>query len=253
LVRALEEAPDALEFKLKQVLGAQESLGVEERRRAADAVLGIIALAPPLPDKEGAIKAQLMTGRIATRLALKEETVWARLRELRNRKRPGPATAPRGQAPRPAVRVARADPLERELLELLLAEPPFVAAVMAAIPAAEVRHPGLRRLLEGLYALQTAGEPPTLDQLRPRLESAPLAAKALELQDAGRANPDRAAWLRQLLARFRERRLRPARQELHTQLQATTDEARILELLRQLQNRQSDFDPGPSAVAEAGS
>ena len=93
--RVLESAVDALEFKLNQVLAGEGPLGVEDKRRAVDAVLGIIALAPPMPGQAGAVKAQLMVNRIAQRLALKEETVWARLRELRAHER-GAAADRRG-------------------------------------------------------------------------------------------------------------------------------------------------------------
>src|SRR6185312_4486897 len=100
-----------------------------------------------------------------------------------------------------------------------------------------IAHPGLRALLEGLYALRAAGEPPTLDLLRPRLDNVQLAVKALQLQDIGRSNTDRPACLRQLLAFFQERRLKRVTQELHTQLNAARDLAAEQELLRQLQNR----------------
>jgi hypothetical protein len=106
--------------------------------------------------------------------------------------------------------------------------------------------------VDGLYALLAAGEPPTLDLLRPRLDNVHLAAKALQLQAIGRAIPDRAACLRQLLAFFQERRLKRVKQELHTQLNAARDPAAALELLRQLQNRNIELDPGPSSVAGAG-
>jgi hypothetical protein len=138
-------------------------------------------------------------------------------------------------------------------LEVLLADPGLVGAARAAIAADEVQHPGLRLLLEGLYALHAAGEPPTLDQLRPRLDNTALAQKALEFQDVGRANPDRLACLRDLIQRFHERRLRPAKEQLQTQLQATSDHAHALELLRQLQDRRVDFDPGPAPLADTGS
>jgi DNA primase len=235
------------------VLGGDTRPGVEECRRAVDAVLGVIALAPPLPGQAGTLKAQLMIGRIARRLALKEENVWARLEEIRARKRDGavPATAPRAREEEPP-RAAKAPAEESQLLQVLLAEPALVQAAQGALTPDEITHPGLRKLLEGLYALQDAGEPPTLDQLRPRLDNVPLAAKALELQDRGRANPDRPAWLRQLLHRFQERRLRRERQQLHDQLHAVSDHAQALELLRQLQHRHVDFNPG-SAVADTGS
>jgi DNA primase len=250
----LDKATDALEFKLESVLGGRTHLGVEESRRAVDAVLAVIALAPPLPGQAGTLKAQLMVGRIARRLALKEETVWARLRELRaKREGEGPATASTPPDEEPQPHTARAAPEERELLELLLAEPAFVATARAAIPADEIAHPDLRLLLQGLYDLDAAGVPPTLDLLRPRLQDARVASGALRLQEIGRANSDRPTWLRQLLARFQERRRRPVAQELHSQLQAASDHAQALELLRQLQNHTVDFDPGSPKVAGAGS
>jgi DNA primase len=242
--RVLDDAVDALEFKLNQMLPRGSPLGVEETRRAVDAVLGIIALAPPLPGQAGTVKEQLMVNRIAQRLGLKEETVWAYLKELRAR-RAGSASERRGPTDRSrpeeaGPRSAKAAPEERQLLELLLAEPTLVAQAAAVIRPEEIAHPGLRGLLEGLYGLLAAGEPPTLDLLRPRLDNVRLAEKALELQDIGRAMSDRPACLRQLLAFFQERRLKRVKQELHTQLNAAaTDTAAALELLRHLQNQKS--------------
>ena len=85
--RVLEAATDALEFKLAQAVTKEDTSGIEGRRRVVDAVLGVIALASPMPGEAGAVKTQLMVNRIARRLALKEETVWARLDELRKQRR----------------------------------------------------------------------------------------------------------------------------------------------------------------------
>jgi DNA primase len=243
---------------------------VEGRRRAVDAVLGVIALAPPLPGQAGAVKTQLMINRIAQRLALKEETVWARLNELRQqrqRRDPRPSNPARAEArvegpagTSPAAREqasqqAPAAPEERELLQVLLADPGLVPAAAAAVRPEEIEHPGLRRLLEGLYALHAEGEAPTLDLLRARLDSPHLQEKALQMQDVGRANPDRPAWLGQLLARFQERRARPVKQDLRNQLRAATasrDAAAALELLRRLQDRTSELGPDTSSSGERG-
>ena len=99
--RVLEAAVDALEFKLTQMVTREDASSVEGRRRVVDAVLGVIALASPKPGEAGAVKTQLMVNRIARRLALKEETVWARLEELRQaatRKRGNPRPARKGRA-----------------------------------------------------------------------------------------------------------------------------------------------------------
>jgi DNA primase len=249
----LDKAVDALEFKLNQALPQEGGLGVEERRRAVEAVLGIIALAPSLPGQAGAVKAQLMVSRIAQRLALKEETVWARLKELRARRRDdGPDRVFRGVVNESGPRKAKAAPEERELLEVLLADPTLVPAARDALLPDDVEHPGLRTLLEGLYDLLAAGEPATLDGLRPRLDNPDLAAKAFELQEVGSRNADRPAWLRQILARFQERRGRPAKQELQNQLHAASDHETALELLRRLQDRTGEIGPDASPMQAAG-
>jgi len=229
---ALTNAVDVLEFKLDQVWKSEAQSGVEGRRRAVDAILGIIALGPELPDQAMALKHELMVTRIAQRLGVKEETVWARLRELREARRP------REEARRePERRAAPAAAHERQLLEVLLADPALVAQSAAEVQPVEVEHPGLRQLLEGLYRLQAEGVAPSLDRLRLRIDNPPLMAKALELQEVGKANPDRQSWLRAILERFRERRALPEKQELRNQLHAANDHAAALALLRQLQNR----------------
>jgi DNA primase len=200
-----------------------------------DAVLGVIALAPALPGQAGAIKQELIVTRIAQRLGLKEESVWARLKELRANKRAPDREAPRGQAAAP--RSAPASPLERELLRVLLADPALVPVAAAEVTPREIQHPGLRLLLEGLYRLQAEGLRPELDGLRSRIENPDLLTKALEMQEVGLLNPDRAKSLADLLAEFRARREAPEKQELQHRLLATGDDAEALELLRRLQNR----------------
>jgi DNA primase len=234
--KVLESAVDALEFKIARMLADQGPLSVEGQRRAVDAVLGVIALAPPLTGQAGTVKTELMMSRIARRLVLKEETVWARLEELRQRRRGSEKGANRQPKAAPAVRTAKAAPEERELLEVLLAQPDLVPSALAELLPEQIEHPGLRRLLGGLYDLHQSGQPATLDQLRRSLD-APLAEHALKLQDVGGRSPDPAGWLERLLQHFRERRLRPVKEELHNQLQAASDHSTALELLRQLQNR----------------
>ena len=250
---ALAGAVDALEFKLHHALAGNAAESVEGRRRAADAVLGIIALAPDLPGQAGAMKRQLMVTRIAQRLALQEETVWARLEELRQRRQRAEARQQQAEAtgqPRTAPAAAH----EKQLLQLLLADPGLVPAVFSEVTPGEIQHLGLQQMLEGLYALHKEGEPPTLDLLRARkLERSDLAEAAMKLQEVGRANRDHARWLRQLMEEFRRRRLLPLKQELHNQLHAVSDHAQALELLRRVQNHTALVNPGDSPDGDAGS
>jgi DNA primase len=234
----LAGAVDALEFKLTQVLAADAARGVEGRRRAVDVVLGIIALAPEMPGEAGAVKQELMVTRIAQRLGIKEETVWARLRELRARKRranQGGATTDEEEGQ--AKRLGPAAPEERQLLQILLAEPALVPVAAAQVGPERIRHPKARWVLEGLYRLHAAGDTPDLDGLRPEIDDARLASHLLELQDVGRHLQDRPTWLQRLLAFFRERQVLTEKQELQNQLHAVSDHDKAVALLRELQQR----------------
>jgi DNA primase len=235
-VQALDNALDALEFKLNQVFAPGKTQGLEERVAAMEAVLRVIASAGNAPGPAGAIKRELTVSRIARRLALKEETVWWRLKELEEGRREPPArqnTAETVSAPRSAPAPAE----ERELLTLLLADPALVPSAMNEVRPEELTHPGLRRLLEGLYFLTAEGKPPTLDLLRDRIDEPRLIAKALEWQDVGLANNDRAGWLQKIVQEFRRKRhIAPRVEELKNQLHADINHETALDLLGRLQN-----------------
>jgi DNA primase len=256
--RVLEAATDALEFKLDGMIRREGTSSVEGCRRILDAVLGVIALAPSLPGEAGAVKIELMVSRVARRLALKEETVWARLDELRRARRSSESGRPREDHGSEPARSAPASREERRLLEVLLAEPNLVAPAAKVVAPEEVSHPGLRRLLAGLYALSAAGAAPSLDRLRVDLDDAPaLVNKAFQLQDAGLSRPDRHRELEDLLAHFRQRREKTARQELGGQLHVAREKGdvqSIHQLLNRVMNRSVELGPdGASRGDGAGS
>ena len=234
--KALKDAVNPLDFKLDQVLDGEDT-GIEGKLRVLNAILRVIAAAPRQLGEIGDLKTQLIVTRIARRLILKEETVWLRLEELR-RARAGETSLKKPTAPEPdeSARQAKAAPEERELLEVLLADPALVSVARLELAPEVIQHPGLRQLLQGLYDLLEAGAAPTLDNLRPGLDNVRLESWALERQEMGSKNADREAWLREILDRFKERGQQPLKQELKNQLQAVSDPATALELLRQLQS-----------------
>jgi DNA primase len=250
--QVLDQAVDALEFKLTQVLTAENDTGVEGRRRAVDKILGIMALTPPMPGQEGTIKQELVVSRIARRMALKEETVWTRLREFRAARRRIEESSQRTVGTGEEQRLARAPSREKQLLEVLLADPELVSVAAAEIKPDQLDHPGLRQLLDGLYHLLEEGEPPELDRLRARIDNRPLMDYAMGAQGIGKANADRRSCLEKLLAEFRRRQVEPVKQELQNQLQAASDHTEAVELLRQLQHRTVSSESGPLPVGGAG-
>ena len=195
--KVLAGATDALDFKLDRLLDRDEAPSVEATRRVIDAVLGIMAAAPARPSQASQVKQELIVTRLAHRLGLRQETVWARLGELRREraqkereqaaKAAGVPVGVGGPGPRVQVAAARTSQppaalnqkitaavrAELELVELLLAHPRFVAEAVAAVQPAEFTHADARRVLDELYALHAAGVVPDMELLRDRLADRP--------------------------------------------------------------------------------
>jgi len=239
--KALEQAAEVLEYKLARVMTPTEpsqengngEQGIENQRQAVERMLGILALAP-----EGrTVKLELMVNRIAHRLNLKEETVWNRLKAMRGRRTDKEAHRPTKPTEEQEERKAPAAKVEIELLEVLLADGTLVSRALEELSPAELEHPGLRLLLEGLYRLHAEGLTPDLDHLRGRLDNEKLLDKAVGLRERGLVQTDRSAYLLDVLARLRERRLlRKRQQELKTQVKAAPDHVSARELLKKLQS-----------------
>ncbi len=251
--QALSTAQDALEFKLNLLLSQENSQTVEGTRRVVDAILSMMAMAPAMPSQAGAVRQELIVSRLAHRLGLRQETVWARLSELkaerrRSEQRPNRLTALLGsdEAPPPTAKASAAMAVERQLLEVLLAEPPLVSVVVGSIPPELLQHSGLRRMLSDLYALHRDGHSADLDGLRVRLLDRPdLAEAAMKLEFVGRQMNDRPEWLGRIVKRFAEQETEFEQKAVQTQLAAgTMDDASALDLLRKLQAPARASPPG---------
>lgn len=240
---ALERAIDVFEYKLQRVWTKYAALGIDGQRQAAEEMLAILALSPT----ERSVKLELMVNRIAHRLQIKEETVWKRLKELHARTKEGAArTSSSSAANRPQEAAAEESPSaeepkmvplphERELVELLLAEPTIVERAASEIAPEEMEHPRLRKVLEALYRLHAEGQPADLDHLHGRIDNERLWQRVLDLQARGLDYPDRPLVFQKVLERFRQRRLARQKQTLLNQLQAAADDATKRDLLRQYQ------------------
>jgi DNA primase len=247
---ALANAKDALDFKLDSLLVKEKGGGVDAARRMIDAVLGVIALAPAVPGQSAAVKQDLILTRLAHRLGVRLEVVRTRLKELQTERRrqavreaerakPVPmasaarVTTPPGPKPPTSQRAA----LEKQLLQLCLAEPNFVPQAMTAVPADTIEHTGIRRILTELYALASAGDPADMDGLRVRLIDRPdLATAALDNQHIGRGVADRPAYFAKVLAGFAKMLAEAAARAVKEQLSATDDAAAAIDRLRALQD-----------------
>lgn len=233
---ALATARDALDFKLDQML-ARSTDGVEATKRVIDTVLGIMAMAPEIPGQAGQVKQELLITRLSHRLGLRQETVWARYGELkaaRRRDSNRPTTAPTQPVVRP-VSTKPAKATERELLQVLLAEPALVAEAYVAIRPENIEHPGLQQLLAGMYRLHEAGQVPDLDGLREIIESPALITWAIDNREAAAGTPDRGRWFREILTRLSRDLVVLRRQQLNEKLRTAKADEDRKQLLRQIQ------------------
>ncbi len=257
--KVLAGAVDALDFKLNRLLEREGAASVEGTRRVVDEILGIMAALPPLPSKTAQVKQELIITRVAHRLGLRQETVWARLGELKTERRrkeqlanqkavaPLPfsdetpagadgseavGSAPGGEDARP--RAGKAVEAERQLLQLLLADPGLTPRAAQAVSPDDITHTGLRRLLAELYTAQAAGLVPDLDALRERLNDRPdLFEAAVKLHYVGQYVNPKDQWLTRVLKRFTELKADAERRKLLTQLPGASED-QVNELFRKL-------------------
>jgi hypothetical protein len=135
--------------------------------------------------------------------------------------------------------------VEKELLQILLADPELVGQAYVEVRPEEIEHPGLQQLLAGMYRLFDLGETPNIDGLREIVDNAALIDWAIDNQEVGLALADRRSWLRDVLNRFRVDRRELQRKQLMDRLRAAATEQERQGLLREIQ----DLDKSSGARA----
>ena len=247
----LKGAVDALEFKLNSILAeiSRDGASVETKRKATDSILSVLARIPVESSPSSQLKMQLMLGRIGKRLGLSEETLKNRVNELR------PKTESRKVDTNTIYtteesRRAKPAPEEKELVEVLLANPDLVLRARQDLSIDDLNHPGLRQIVSILFDLQDEKQTPDLDAVRARMGDSPIGSRLLDLADQGRRNPEPMAWYGNILDRFNERKVKPVVRILQDQLHAENDHEAAIELLRKLQSRSvgSGSVPTPSRL-----
>jgi hypothetical protein len=242
---------DALEFKLSSILAeiSRDGASVETKRKATDSILSVLARIPVESSPSSQLKMQLMLGRIGKRLGLSDETLKNRVNELR------PKTESRKVDTNiinttEESRRAKPVPEEKELVEVLLANPDLVFRARQDLSIDDLNHPGLRQIVSILFDLLDEKRTPDLDAVRARMGDSPIGSRLLDLADQGRRNPEPVTWYGNILERFNERKVKPVVRVLQDQLHAANDHETAMELLRKLQSRSvgSGSVPTPSRL-----
>jgi len=247
----LKGAVDALEFKLSSILAeiSRDGASVETKRKATDSILSVLARIPVESSPSSQLKMQLILGRIGKRLGLSEETLKNRVNELRPKTESRKVDTNTINTTEESRR-AKPVPEEKELVEVLLANPDLVLRARQDLSIDDMNHPGLRQIVSILFDLQDEKQTPDLDAVRARMGDSPIGSRLLDLADQGRRNPEPMAWYGNILERFNERKVKPVVRILQDQLHAENDHEAAIELLRKLQSRSvgSGSVPTPSRL-----
>ncbi|MCY2933329.1 MAG: DNA primase [Planctomycetota bacterium] len=162
---------DPLQFAIDRAEARFDLQNTEQARQAAEWVMSIFARIPRQTGSGLEMKVAMALDRLAFRLRIPTaylQREWKRqTRETsrRNERKAEPEiVASESVAIRP-------DPLERELVELLLNHPELVCEVMPRVLASELRHPTLRMITQAIYDTFRAGDVPEFDRVVDRLKS----------------------------------------------------------------------------------
>jgi DNA primase len=259
-------AADPLGFLLQRAETRFDFDAIEGSRRAAEWVLGILSRLPSSQRVGMDLKLAKSLDTLAHRLHLPVELLRRRLGELRRIAQPRKAfaraslTEPKGGAeaagaaanptvlastpelPASPLRLSDLDPVDRELLQIVLCEPAAVGLVISRVAAASLQDAPLRAILQACYNLHGEGQVPTSLEVMNRLDDshvrALVAGLLLPLDPAPLPEDVRPApWqdrlqgvLASLAKRQRQARLRDLRRAL-----AETDEAASPDAYRALQ------------------
>ena len=256
--KVLGSAVDALDFKMNRLLERDPNPSVEATRRIIDSVLGIMTGAPALKNQSSQVKQELIVTRLAQRLGLRHETVWARFGELtRDRKQNEKVAeerksyaARRSTEPEEIGEPERPEPIEsstprfggeKQLLNFLLAFPQMIGSVQPIIALEQITHAGMRRVLRELYFIHAAGETPDMDILRERLHDRPdWYASAERCREVGLHTSEPDQDLARILGWFAKQTAQAEEKTLTAKLKGgSLDPDEATELLRKLQQKRT--------------
>jgi DNA primase len=249
-------AADPLQFALDRAAIRFDFGAPEGARQAAEWVLAILARIPKSSAFGLDIKVDKAIDTLADRLGIRERaTLDRRLRELRRTVRTvstSPAATSAQQPEAPPVALKDLNPIDRELVEILLNEPSAAASVITVVAASSLGDAPLRAILQVVYDLYGEGEVPSYDRVTSRLEDPAIKALAAGLMlpidplplPEGMAPAPTAVRLEGLLRTITERQrqerireLKAARGEIDRQANPDEYEALSQEIIRLLNQR----------------
>ncbi len=192
LQKLIDRASDALAHAFEvATAGVDVHADVHAASAALEQLAGTIAKAPRLRADtlvEDRLREEKFLQRLAADFRVPEEQVRQLVTKFRRKAAGRSPQAPVAGAPASVAR-EKIDPLERELLELLLQNPQAVEQVVGVVPAEQFAHQACRRIYAKCTQLYSAGVLPNHARLLLEIDDAEVKNLLVELEETGRDKP----------------------------------------------------------------
>ena len=244
----VEKAVDPLAFAIDRAETKFDFHSAEGSRQAAEAVLAVLARVPSRSGGGLDLKVAKALDTLARKLSVPVNDLRRRLGQLRAARNKTNRAVPPGvqidekpivdeasPAPpaTPPVRLGDLDPIDRELVQIVLNEPGVTGRLITRVMVASLHDAPLRALLQVCYDLHGEGSPPTFDRVSSRLDDPALRAlaaglllpiEAAPLTEGTRPAPVEAR-LQGVLARYDQRDRKAKLRDLKAAVTETDPEA----------------------------
>ncbi len=191
----VDAAIDPLTFAIDRAGSRFDLESMEGSRQAAEYVLAVFARIPVTKGGAGGLDLKIAKGldTLSRKLSIPVPDLKKRLAKLRAPKpnRPpveeptpdNPGSGREVPTPRtPPIRPVDLDPIDRELIKIVLNEPKVVTALITRVTVSSLLDAPLRAILQVCYDLYGEGVIPTFDRITSRLDDRELRALAAGLQ-----------------------------------------------------------------------
>ena len=165
----VDRAVDPLTFAIDRASDLFDLDSAEGSRQASERVLSVLAGVPSRSGSGLDVKVAKAVDSLSQRLRVPVSTLNRRLRELSARPKRPTIVAEGPELPRP-IAVSSLDPIDLELIRILLNDPSIVGRLITRVTVASLRDEPLRAILQACYDLHVEGQVPGPDLVVSRLD-----------------------------------------------------------------------------------
>ncbi len=241
----LDASQDAWDHKIRlETAGLDPIRDTHRANRALESLLGVMAKGPRTQaDTAQRLREQQLLNRLARQFQIEENQLRDRLQDARQQQRPR-LNSPDAPIEAPTPRSFQLQPVEQELLELLLRHPEAMPSVLEAIQVDQLTTEIAKLIFGRLEQLQTADGVLTFERLLLSFDEPEVKTLLVTLDEAAASKnlsePD--AVVSDLIKAFERRQLEDTlRQGQATLESANLDQDQALDLLKDMLRKRQEL------------